>query len=262
MKRILIAIFLLGSLNLMAGELNFDGFYQGKNLYVLNPFSDASNNSFCITSVLVNGSATKDEIQSSSFEIDFSLLELKTGDKVAVKISYKDGCTPKVINPEVIKPTASFAMVTIKADNNNLKWSTRNEMGSLTFVVEEFRWNNWRKIAEVKGLGTPEKASYEVPINSHSGTNKYRVSQTDYTKKPKYSKVAQYQTPMNVPEVTFLLAEKGTKIKFSAQTVYQIWDGTGKFIKEGMDALVDISDLEKGLYHLYYDDKTADFTKK
>lgn len=262
MKRILIVVFLLGCMKLFAGELSYDGYYQGKNLYVVNPFSDASNTAFCITSVLVNGSAAKNEIQSSSFEIDFSLMEIKAGDKVTVKISYKDGCTPKVINPEVIKPTATFAMVTIKADNNNLKWSTRNEMGSLTFVVEEFRWNNWRKIAEVKGLGTPEKASYEVPINSHSGTNKYRVSQTDYTRKAKYSKVAQYQTPMNVLEVTFLMAEKGTKIKFSAQTVYQIWDSKGTFIKEGTDAEVSISDLDKGVYHLYYDDKTADFTKK
>jgi len=262
MKRKLIVAFLLGSMNIFAGELNYEGYYQGKNLYVVNPFNDAGNTSFCVTSVLVNGSATKDEIHSSSFEIDFSLLELKAGDKVAVKIAYKDGCSPKVINPEVIKPTASFAMISIKADNNNLKWSTRNEMGSLTFLVEEFRWNNWRKIAEVKGLGTPDKASYEVPINSHSGTNKYRVSQTDYTHKPKYSKVAQYQTPLNAPEVTFAMAEKGSKIKFSAQTVYQIWDSTGKFIKEGTDAEVNISDLEKGVYHLYYDDKTADFTKK
>ncbi len=262
MKRILIAAFLLNCMNLFAGELNLDGFYQGKNLYVVNPFSDANNTSFCITSVTVNGSASKDEIQSSSFEIDFSLMELKNGDKVVVKITYKDGCKPSVINPEVLKPTASFSMVSIKADNNNLKWVTRGEIGSLNFLVEEFRWNNWRKIAEVKGLGTPEKAAYEVAVNTHTGTNKYRVSQTDYTRKAKYSKVAQYQTPMNVLDVTFLLADKGTKIKFSAQTVYQIWDSKGTFIKEGIEAEVNITELEKGLYHLYFDDKTADFTKK
>jgi hypothetical protein len=262
MKQIILGISLLIGLNLSAGELSYDGYYSGKNLYVINPFGDASNTSFCITSVLVNGSAIKNEINSSSFEIDFSLMDLKSGDKVAVKISYKDGCTPKVINAEVLKPTACFAMVSIKADNNNLKWITRGEMGSLTFVVEEFRWNNWRKIAEVPGLGTPDKAAYEVPINSHSGTNKYRVSQTDYTRKTKYSKVAQFQAPMTAPEVTFAMAEKGTKIKFSAQTVYQIWDNSGKFIKEGTEAVVDISDLEKGAYHLYYDDKTADFNKK
>jgi hypothetical protein len=262
MKRIIVAVLILLSMNLIAGELSYDGYYQGKNLYVMNPFSNQSNTVFCINSVLVNGSAIKDAINSSSFEIDFGAMDLKPGDKVTVKISFKDGCTPKVINPEVLKPTASFAMVSIKADNNNLKWVTRGEQGSLTFLVEEFRWNNWRKIAEIKGLGTPDKASYEVPVNSHSGTNRYRVSQTDYTHKTKYSKVAQYQTPLNAPEVTFVMAEKGTKIKFSSQTVYQVWDSTGKFIKEGTDALVDVSDLEKGVYHLYYDDKTADFTKK
>ncbi len=262
MKRIFMVALLLGSMQLFAGELKCDGFYQGKNLYVINPFSDPNNTSFCITSVMVNGSASKDEIQSSSFEVDLGHMDLKAGDKVSIKITYKDGCSPKIVNPEAIKPTATFTMVSIKADNNNLKWATRNEMGSLPFIVEEFRWNNWRKIAEVPGLGTPEKASYEVPVNTHNGTNKYRVSQTDYTRKAKYSKVAQYQTPLNAPEVTYSIVEKGSKIKFSAQTVFQIWDATGKFIKEGTDAMVEISDLEKGVYHLYYDDKTADFNKK
>ena len=262
MKKIIIATaFLIFSSNLFAGELVLEGLYLGKNLLVINPFADETNKSFCIVEVDVNGTPIADDINNSSFEIDFTTQGLKAGDKVSVKIQHKDGCTPKVINPEVLKPTASFSMVSIKVDDKNLKWVTRGEIGSLPFTVEEFRWNNWRKIAEVPGLGTPEKADYIVPVNSHVGANKYRISQTDYTHKPKFSKVAQYQTPMNVPEVTFQI-EKGTKIKFSVETMYQIYDNFAKFIKEGVEKEVDISDLEKGLYHLYYDDKSADFTKK
>ncbi|MEI6817263.1 MAG: hypothetical protein WCL14_11680 [Bacteroidota bacterium] len=263
MKRLIIVAFLISFIKLEAAELKLEGFYQGKNLYVINPFSDLTNTSFCVTEVIVNGTATRDEIQSSSFEIDLAALNLKQGEKLTVRIGYKEGCKPKVVNPEVLQPTASFVIISIKADATTLKWSTRNEMGSLPFIVEEFRWNSWRKIDEVPGLGTPEKASYDVSISPHSGINKYRISQVDYTKKPVYSKKqGQYITPANIPEVTYTVADKGTKIKFSAITVYQIYDGTGKFIKEGTDKEADISDLEKGKYHLYYDDKTEDFTKK
>jgi|SRR5665213_106454 len=262
MKRILIATaIILFSSTIFAGELNLEGLYLGKNLLVINPFSDGTDKSFCIVEVDVNGTPIKDDIDASSFEIDLSAQGLKPGDKVSVKIQYKDGCTPKVINPEVLKPMASFTVISIKADDKNLKWVTRGELGSLPFTVEEFRWNNWRKIAEVPGIGTPDKVDYIVPVNSHVGTNKYRVSQTDYTHKTKYSKIAQYQTPMNVPEVTYSI-EKGNKIKFTAETVYEIYDNLAKFIKNGVDKEVDISDLEKGLYHLYYDDKSADFNKK
>ena len=58
-----------------------EGNYQGKNLYVQNPYQNSSNVGFCVKEVRVNGAVTTDEITSSAFEIDFKALKLKIGDK-------------------------------------------------------------------------------------------------------------------------------------------------------------------------------------
>src|ERR1041385_6998494 len=91
-KKILgLAILAFSSANLMAGNIILEGNYQGKNLYVQNPFA-GSGVGFCTIKVEVNGQVTTDETNSSAYEIDFTNLQLKIGDKVSVKIEHKDDC--------------------------------------------------------------------------------------------------------------------------------------------------------------------------
>ena len=71
-----------------------------------------------------------------------------------------------------------------------LKWSTKSETGKLSFAVEQFRWNKWVKVGEVDGNGSTEDNKYEFKITPHSGENKFRVKQVDYTKKARESKEA------------------------------------------------------------------------
>ena len=89
-------------------EMVLEGTYQGENLYVQNPFA-SSGVGFCVTNVLINGQQSIDEINSSAFEIDFSSYQLSKGASVKVKIEYKDDCTPRVLNPEVLKPSSTDA---------------------------------------------------------------------------------------------------------------------------------------------------------
>jgi hypothetical protein len=73
--------------------------------------------------VRVNGNVTTDEIASSAFEIDFRNLQLKVGDKIEVKITHKDECKPKVLNPEVLKPKSTFDIVAMVVEPDlTLKW--------------------------------------------------------------------------------------------------------------------------------------------
>ena len=53
-------VFLLVSGFAMAGNIVLEGNYQGKNLYVRNPFA-GSGVGFCTFEVTVNGSVTTDE---------------------------------------------------------------------------------------------------------------------------------------------------------------------------------------------------------
>ena len=93
-------------------EMLVEGTYQGENLYIQNPFAE-SGVGFCVIDVSINGEQSIDEINSSAFEIDFASYQLFRGQAVSVKVTYKDGCSPRVLNPEVLKATSTFKITSI-----------------------------------------------------------------------------------------------------------------------------------------------------
>lgn len=105
--------------------LKLEGHYYGKNLYVINP-SCGNDTSFGVTKVIVNGKVTKDELRSNSFEVDFSLLEMKNGASIEIALVYTSGCEPKIINPDALQPQSTFAFVSAKSDKT----------GKITWVVK------------------------------------------------------------------------------------------------------------------------------
>ncbi|OFY72905.1 MAG: hypothetical protein A2265_08550, partial [Bacteroidetes bacterium RIFOXYA12_FULL_33_9] len=186
-KFIILALFSIAYTFSIAGTIELDGVFQGKNIYVMNPFSQ-SGVGFCVYEVTVNGKVTTDEINSSAFEIDFSSLNINLGSEIKVSIKHKENCKPKVLNPEVLKAKSTFEIKLINVDKEgNLNWTTENESGKLPFVVEQFRWNKWVKVGTIEGKGTPSSSNYTMKVNVHSGSNKFRVKQIDYTNKPRYS---------------------------------------------------------------------------
>src|ERR1700752_3357082 len=120
------------------GVIVIEGNYQGKNLYVQNPFASGGVG-FCVTEVYLNGNLTTDETQSSAFEIDFKPHKLTIGDKVEIKIKHKEDCRPKVLNPEVLKPKSTYEVtaMSVSADGT-LKWSTKGESGKLPLFIDQF----------------------------------------------------------------------------------------------------------------------------
>ena len=151
----LIALF-ISSATLFAanGALLVEGKYQNKNIYVQNSFSQ-NGVGFCAYEVYVNGVRSSDEVGSSAFEIDLRQYNLKQGDNVAIQIFHKDGCMPRVLNPEALKPMPTFETKAINVSNTGLlTWTTTGETGVLPFVIEQFRWNKWVYIGEVQGSGT------------------------------------------------------------------------------------------------------------
>lgn len=247
------------------GVIILEGNYQGKNLYVQNPFA-SSGVGFCVTEVLVNGNITTDETNSSAFEIDFKPHKLNIGDKVEVKIKHKADCKPKVLNPEVLKPKSTFEVISMTLDKDGLlKFSTKSETGKLTFVIEQYRWNKWVKVGEVEGVGTPNANNYEFKLQLHSGKNTVRVRQTDYTGQPRVSKPVEVIS--DIPEVTFGPMKAKKEILFMAndkpaETMYEIYDQYGNIVKKGYGNKIDVSNLPKGGYFLNYDNKMGEFVKK
>ena len=242
------------------GVIVLEGHYQGKNLYVQNPFAE-NGVGFCTFEVTINGEVTTDEVNSSAFEIDFSIRQLKIGDPVIVKIKHKDDCNPKVLNPEVLKPKSTFEIVSMKVSKDgNFDWTSKGETGKLTYIVEQFRWNKWIKVGEVDGNGNAAESNYKFKVTPHSGENKFRVKQVDYSGKPRYSSASRHLSTLS--EITFSPKKAKTEVMFTDQTLFEVYDSYGNIVKKGFGNKVNISNLKKGIYYLNYDNKTDTFVKK
>lgn len=262
-KQLLSVVVVLLAMPAMAGTILLEGNYHGRNLYVQNPFA-SEGVGFCTFEVKVNGQVTTDEINSSAFEIDLSFFQLELGSPVEIRISHKDDCKPRVVNPEVLKPMSTFEVASIGISKAGLlEMTTTNETGKLPYVIEQFRWNKWVEVGEFEGKGNPEKNEYEVQLTTiHSGQNRFRVKQKDHRAKPRYSFEAKVNSP--IPEVTFQPGD-GKKvddaINFSDNTLYEIYNGYGNIVAKGVGKRVDVSGLEKGVYYLNYGTLTATFKR-
>lgn len=245
-------------------EMVLEGTYQGRNLYVQNPFA-SSGVGFCVIDVKVNGQTSIDEINSSAFEIDFSSYQIQKGQPLEIKISYKSDCSPRVLNPEVLRPTASFVVTKMNVGSNGLiKFTTTGETGSLPFIIEQFRWNKWVKVGEVKGKGTAGSNAYSFKAKPHSGKNKFRIKQVDFSRKPRYSREFRL-TKSATKEVVISNSNKqevSAALLFSSidgsetETMYEIFNMYGNLVKKGYGKKVDLTSLEKGDYFVNYDNKT------
>ena len=270
-KFVLYLFFLLMSVNQIiaqGGVIILEGNYQGKNLYIQNPFGSGGVG-FCVTEVKVNGNITTDEINSSAFEIDMKPHKFNIGDKVEIKIFHKEDCKPKVLNPEVLKPKSTFEVVSMSADKDGtIKWTTKSETGKLAFAIEQFRWNKWVKVGEAEGTGTPTSNSYTFKIDPVSGKNQVRVRQTDYSGQPRLSKPVEFIS--DKPEVDYAPIKASKDINFfvkgktdkAVETMYEIYDQYGNVVKKGFGSKVDVSNLPKGGYFLNFDNKMGEFVKK
>jgi len=252
-------LLLLPALFLNAGTIVIDGQYQEKNIYVQNS-NTSSGVGFCTYEIRVNGQVTTDEINSSAFEIDLSQYKMKYGDKVSVEIRYKDGCSPKVLNPEAVKPKPTFEIVTMTlAVDGEMKWTAKGEQGKLPYIVEQFRWNKWVKVGEVDGNGTPGQHNYSFIVTLHSGENQFRVKQMGFTGNPKASSAVKVFSPNTKLEYTL---NKNSLITITGETLYEIYDYYGAIVKKGYGKQIDVSSLVKGGYYLCYDNIVVEFKKK
>ncbi len=258
MKKALIFTSLLYSIGFTVNAENqvllIEGQYQNKNVYVSNSVS-ANGIGFCAYEVRVNGEITSDQISSSAFEIDLSNLKLNQGSDVVIQIFHKEGCLPKVLNANVLRPMPTFETKTITLDEmGTLKWTTTEESGVLTYDVEQYKWNKWVKVGEVQGMGTTSENNYEFKVVMVSGENKFRVAQKGTLGKSKKSPEAISNSAVEKPELKF--DKKARKINFTGITSYEVYDVYGQIRKKGYDKSIDMSNLSKGEYYISYDNVT------
>jgi len=245
--------------NLLNGqEITLGGIYNGKNLYIQNP---SINNGYCVNEVWVNGKKTKDEINSNSFEIDFSLLGIGVGSTVIIRIFHSKNCLPKVINPETIEETTHLNFNNIKINKGEtITWEINSNASQGTFSVEQYRWKKWVLVNEIALQDSTKLNFYTVEIYPNTGQNLFRIKFLDDKGKTTYSKEIKYDQPGKQLIIT---TEKiKDKIALSNTSMYEIIDENNRIVLQGTAKYIDISELKRGKYFINFDNKTETFNIK
>lgn len=243
---------------------SIEGSFQGKNLFVNNP-PQSDGFGYCVSKVTVNGDILPASIQSSTFEIDFSVFRIKNGDPVFVVLEHSEGCEPKFINPEVLLPKSTFICTDIQAETSGkITWKTKEEQGVLDFIIEQYRWEKWVEVGQVKGKGTSGENSYYFELTPHSGVNKIRISQVDNSGKKRSTKEITFTS--SVKKVNKYPAKVRDYLYFtsgnqSIKTKYEVYDAFGNLLKLGFSEKVDCRNLVNGIYFVNFDNTSEKFIK-
>lgn len=240
-----------------AGEIIVAGSYQGKNLYVQNPFT-GNLQDFCTVEVFVNNTRSNANLNSSAFEIDLSHFQLN--DEVLIKIVHKDDCKPKILNGTVIKSIANFHFVSFLVDDKMLTWKTKSEKFQGKFYLEQFLHNTWVVVSELVSKGGLTTNEYSTSEHHHSGSNKYRIRFREPGGQFFYSKVVEYNSVKN--EVTFSPKKATNVLNLSHNAHYEIFDLAGVSLLKGSGIQISISGLKPGDYFINIDNKTEKFSKR
>jgi hypothetical protein len=156
---------------------------------------------------------------------------------------------------------ASFVIQSIKVSKDGMvSWTATNEHGSLPYIVEQYIFDKWVKVSEVKGIGTPSPNSYSVPVVLSSGENKFRVRQKGYDKMSRFSDAVTYYSKKE--PVSYKVIDKNMTLSFSGDTYFIVYNPYGAIVKQGYGNSLDISEYAKGYYCLVYDNRLGGFEKK
>jgi len=233
------------------------GEYQGKNIYVQNPLSKDKIN-FCTSEVYLNEKLINTSPKTSAFEINLS--HLKIGGSVFIKIVHKEGCKPKVINPQVIRSKSKFKFLNVNADVLSIHWVTVGELPYGKFFLEHYRNKKWGNIEIVTGKGSFESNQYNVKPEHHTGDNKYRIKYVQSDGKIFFSRVFDYFN--DVEPVSFFPTLVVDKITLSRETYYAVIDSYGNQVAKGKGKEIALNNLKAGLYFLLVDNREEKFVKK
>ena len=233
------------------------GEYQGKNIYVQNPLSPDKKN-FCTTAVYLNEKLVNSHPKTSAFEIDLS--GLKIGDPVFIKITHKEGCAPKIINPQVIRSKSKFRFLSVNVDAIALYWTTTGELPYGKFFIEHYTNKQWKNVATISGKGSFESNQYTFKPKHYTGENRYRIKYTQSDGRIFFSRIVTYFH--DVEPVSFYPANVDDKITFSREAEYRIVDSFGNEVARGEGKGVNLANLRPGLYFLYIDNREEKFIKK
>lgn len=263
MKKFLLT-FLIACVGLVAHAklITIHGVYQGKSLFIQNPYDEKSKE-YCVTYVYVNGEKVVSHPHTSAFEVVFDSMAI--GAKLEIKIYGHQECinSVKLLNPTAIKSDAMFSFVSLKATKNTLVWRAKGETPKGYYLVKYYLNREWVTVKKVEAKHELTEDNYSVKVITYPGQNKFKVVfvEGDGTE----IESPEREVLVDGTPVKFYPGKVEDKISFSPsiKVNYKIVNIDGEVVKKGYGAFIDCSGLEKKKYYtLYYNNRKGRFFKK
>lgn len=169
---------------------------------------------------------------------------------------------------EAKNPGAAGNMASAMLETNSMhvsrdgmvNWTMSHEMTTAPYIVEQYIFDRWVKIGEIKPMGGDGSNSYSYPAVFHSGENKFRIKQKGPDRTTKYSEEMVFTSKKS--QVCYQVSKDNQRVEFTRETFYIVYNPYGEVIARGVSESIDISKYEKGQYCLIYDNQLGGFRKK
>lgn len=248
------------TLSAQTDTISLSGLYYNTNVYVYNPTLAAD--SFSIRSIIINKDTISNELNTNGIEINLSAYNLEEEDRVNIIIIYSGNYSPVVVNPQALMPPVKFRISKPRYNKDNqLQWRVNGIAADYPIIVEQYKWNSWRAVADIDPVDTVANNVYKITIKPHSGKNIYRIKTTNIKGEEVMSKELIFAS--SASNKVYIQTKKITnEIALSIKTEYEIYDHDGNLLLSGFDRYINVSSLEKGKYLLFFDNQIQEFKKK
>ena len=241
-------------------SVELSGLYQGENLLVVNE-TNPDGVGFCCYEVRVNGQLTADEVNSHAFEIDLRSQGIVLGKGLSVRLMHRPGCAPRILNPEVVKPSPGFELIDFKVSSTgDVVWTSSEERGRMPYVLQQFKWGKWVDVVRVDGRGGPGERHYSAHIDPIFGENLLRLTHLAPDGTLEVKGEARFQG--DVPEVAMEYEQKSQVLKFSRSTQYELVNEFGTVVLRGVGSEATLRYLSRGEYFVNFGARTSSLKKR
>ena len=137
--------------------------------------------------------------------------------------------------------------------------------GDFTNMVhlEYFKWNKWVKIDSWENIGQLKDSCVTKQVTLFNGNNQFRLSAVKISDDTVVSRIVKVNKNNGDSCEGFRYACKlDSKIHFKCEQDWEIYDQYGSLVRKGRSADIELYDLQKGGYFLYYSNTAAEFFKQ
>lgn len=153
----------------------------------------------------------------------------------------------------------TFDFVSVEFGNSQLIFKTLNERDTYPFYVDRWINESWVTVSEIYGKGGIDTNTYKISIETlFYGMNKFRI------KKETGWEYYVFSNPLSFfhkNDKIYPFVEDH-KILFSDTAFYRLETRDGGYINRGYSSSLDVSQLDKGTYTLWYNNRKTFFRKK